>query len=156
MLQRPIALCGGTLFLAIVAATPVLADKLPPLKPGLWEMRTGPVASGFCIDAALSKKVMRLITGKGFLGKCLKREVQKTATGYIFEQQCKAADRVISGHIEVTGDFNSALTMTGEIDGKASPTIEIQWMGDCPEGWKPGDTALPDGRMMNLFDRPPK
>jgi len=43
MLHTPIALCGATLLLAIVATAPVQADDLPTRKPGLYGDRGAPM-----------------------------------------------------------------------------------------------------------------
>jgi len=159
MLRTPVALCGG-LLLAMIAAAPVLADELPLLKPGLWESKsTETSGSRLCTDATVSKKMMEMMTGDFLPIKCAKREIRKTADGYIYEKQCEAFGQSLSSQVEFIGDFNSSLTVKATVDGVTSPSMEIKWVGSCPADWKPGDTSMPDGsklNMFNMFNGPPK
>jgi hypothetical protein len=92
---------------------------------------------------------------------CSKREIQKTATGYISDSVCGVAGVSITSHSEITGDFNSAYTMTSTshseggtaaMKGDHVTTIEAKWLGACKPDQKPGDFVMPGGMKMNIHD----
>jgi len=162
MLRTPMALCGGTLLLAIVAAAPVQADELPIRKAGLWETKnsTAGATTRLCVDAAFEKTNGMLMMEKEM---CSKLDIRKTANGYTVDAaECNVvAGMVVTSRSEISGDFNSAYTVTvtsrtqGGLAGKeiseTITTIQAKWLGACPADWKPGDIELPGGKKINLM-----
>jgi len=141
MLRTPIAICGGTLLLAIVATAPVRADEWPLRKAGYWEtkfaaMKDGPpgvagrAVSHECVDAATNAEMLT----KGGM-----RDLRKTENGY--------AAKVGSMNFELAGDFNSTYTMKSD----TGLALEANWLGDCPTDWKPGDVQIVGGEKKNAM-----
>jgi hypothetical protein len=91
---------------------------------------------------------------------CSKKDIQKTATGYVSDSMCGFGNASITTHSEITGDFNSAYTVksTSHSDRGAAgsadhlTTIEAKWLGACQPDQKPGDMVMPGGMKMNIHD----
>jgi len=66
----------------------------------------------------------------------------------------------MTSHSEITGDFNSAYTVTTNAHLEKGPDslrdtttkIEAKWLGNCKPGQKPGDIVMPGGFKLNLKD----
>ena len=126
---------------AVVAATLAQADELPLRKPGLWELKPPwepNTTVQHCTDAAVDKKMMQAILQADDFLNCPKREVRKTATGYIFEFQCKMPVELLSREVEFIGDFDTGFTMK-ETHKDITKTVEVKWLGACKPDQKPGD-----------------
>jgi len=86
--------------------------------------------------------------------------VQKTATGYSVDAACSMAGGTMTSHSDVTGDFNSAYTVTTVSHTNVGPTnlrdlttkIEAKWLGECKPNQKPGDIVMPGGFKLNVKD----
>ena len=92
---------------------------------------------------------------------CSKRDIAKTATGYVSDSVCGTGGVTMSSHSEVIGDFNSAYTMKSTAHSEGGPaattgdhvtTIEAKWLGACKPDQKPGDFVMPGGMKMNIHD----
>jgi hypothetical protein len=93
---------------------------------------------------------------------CSKQDIQKTATGYVTDSLCSVAGTSIASHSEITGDFNSAYTVTttshSDLGSKGTPRdavtkIEAKWLGACKPDQKPGDIVMPGGGFkLNVKD----
>ena len=166
MIRRRLPYCLGLCLLAPLSAK--AADELPIRKAGLWEIkmvRTGSpipaVTMQHCTDAAVDRQ-MNGVGSAMAQQTCSKQDIRKTATGYATESVCTVMGRTITSHSEVSGDFNSAYTVTTvsqtKTEGSAAgsrnttSTIEAKWIGACKGDQKPGDVMMPDGRKMNLID----
>jgi len=161
--------------LAIAAAGQVRADELPIPKAGLWEtkmsMQTPGLPSGakaietndrMCMDQATAKEHRdSMIATKGDDTTCSKKEVKKTAAGYVMDSVCsnKLTGTTTISHAEITGDFNSGFTMKSTFHSEGgkraarngSATGSAKYLGACPAGWKPGDVEdRYSGRMSNI------
>jgi hypothetical protein len=91
---------------------------------------------------------------------CSRRDIAKTATGYVSDSVCGVGGVTMTSHSEVVGDFNSAYTIktTAHSDKGAggvhdiSSSIEAKWLGPCKPDQKPGDIVMPGGFKMNIKD----
>jgi len=167
MLRTPIALCGGALLLAIIASAPAQADELPLRKAGLWEVKqTFSMAPSMSSRQCTDETVDKMMTGIMLVERdlvCSKRDIRKTATGYVMDLECGQ----LTWHFEYKGDFSSAYVMTQTTKGKGkmtgleeTATLEAKWLGVCTGDLKPGDIIdMSDGTKMNameFFSGPPK
>jgi len=143
------------------------ADELPLRKPGLWEMKIAKVGSQLpalttqqCTDPSVDKEMVNTVSP---IAKqiCSKQSLQKTATGYVNDTVCTVAGATITSHSEISGDFDSAYTVTTEAKTDKGPEqlrdtttkIEAKWLGDCKPGQKPGDIVMPGGGFkLNVKD----
>lgn len=155
---------GCALALLTMGAT---ADELPLRKPGLWEMKIAKVGSQLpalttqqCTDPSVDKEMVNTVSP---IAKqiCSKQSLQKTATGYVNDTVCTVAGATITSHSEISGDFDSAYTVTTEAKTDKGPEqlrdtttkIEAKWLGDCKPGQKPGDIVMPGGGFkLNIQD----
>jgi hypothetical protein len=154
--------------LALLPAGPAAADELPIRKSGLWEMKVVRVGTSTpdmtmqqCTDAATDREMSTAISP---LSKeaCAKKDIVKTATGYVSDSVCSVAGASITSHGEIVGDFNSAYTLktTSHSEGAPIPamngdhatTVEAKWLGACKPDQKPGDIVMPGGMKINLHD----
>jgi hypothetical protein len=153
--------------LTLAPAFGARADELPLRKPGLWEMRVMRTGSPMpdmtmqhCTDEATDKEMS---TAFAPMSKeiCSKKDIQKTATGYVSDSVCGMAGVSIVSHSEITGDFNSAYTVKTvshtangppAVKGDHETTIEAKWLGACKPDQKPGDVVMPGGLKINLHD----
>ncbi|WP_213773242.1 DUF3617 family protein [Bradyrhizobium sp. dw_78] len=170
MTQRLISLCLTPCLLASCLLLPAFgarADELPLRKAGLWEMKMARANSSSpettiqqCTDEASDRE---LFTTFSPMSKevCSRKDIQKTATGYVSDSVCGAAGVSITSHAEITGDFSSAYTVKSTSNAQGGPaamqgdhamTIEAKWLGACKPDQKPGDIVMPGGLKMNIHD----
>jgi hypothetical protein len=153
--------------LALAPASGARADDLPIRKAGLWEMkvmRTGSPMPDMtmqqCTDETTDKEMS---TAFAPMSKdiCSKKDIQKTATGYVSDSVCSLADVSIVSHSDIVGDFNSGYTVKtvshtasgpAAVKGDHETTIEAKWLGACKADQKPGDIVMPGGLKINLHD----
>ena len=164
MMRRLLAL--GLSLGALALAGVAVADELPLRKPGLWEMKVVKVGSDLpsitmqhCTDATVDKDMADSVSP---LVKrvCSKRDVQKTATGYVSDSLCTIAGVSVTSHSEIVGDFNSAYTVTTKAHIDKGPDsvrdtttqIDAKWLGACKPDQKPGDVVMPGGIKINVRD----
>jgi len=154
--------------IALAATTGARADELPMRKAGLWDIRV--ISSGMpgmnaqhCTDPSVEKEMFAEILGKnGHIDQCSKHEVHKTDAGYTVESECTAAGITMTTHSNITGDFDSAFTMTtathvhggsaGKTGRDMTGKVEAKWVGECKADQKPGDVILFGGLKMNIKD----
>ena len=145
----------------------VRADDMPLRKPGLWEMKivkTGSLLPEMtmqhCTDET-SDKQMSTAFAPVAKEACCKRDIEKTATGYVSDSVCGVGGVTMTSHSEITGDFNSAYTVKSTAHSEKGPaglphdvtsTIEAKWLGPCKPDQKPGDIVMPGGFKMNIKD----
>ena len=143
------------------------ADDLPIRKAGLWEMKivkTGSVLPDMtmqhCTDETTDKDMSNTVSPM-VKQVCSKRDVQKTASGYVTDSVCTVAGVSMTSHSEITGDFNSAYTVKTTAHTENGPsvlprdsttTIEAKWLGACKPDQKPGDIVMPGGFKLNVRD----
>jgi hypothetical protein len=92
---------------------------------------------------------------------CSKRDIQKTATGYVSDSVCTVAGVAMTTHADIVGDFNSGYTVTSTSHSDKGPTgkpldtitkIEAKYVGACKPDQKPGDIVMPGGFKLNVKD----
>jgi Protein of unknown function (DUF3617) len=153
--------------LALLPAQGARADELPIRKAGLWEMKvaragapTPDMTMQQCSDETTDREMS---TAFSPLAKdiCSKKDIQKTANGYVSDSVCGLAGVSIASHAEIVGDFNSAYKVTSTSHSEGGPaalkgdhvtTIEAKWLGACKPDQKPGDIVMPGGLKMNIHD----
>jgi hypothetical protein len=165
MTRQLVSLCLGCCLLALLPASGARADELPLRKPGLWEMKmvkTGSIVPSMtiehCTDETTDKEMVTMVAPVS-KESCSKREVQKTATGYVSDSVCTASGVSMTTHSDITGDFNSAYTVkfTSHTEGavgqhEVASSIEAKWLGACKPDQKPGDIVMPGGFKLNIKD----
>jgi hypothetical protein len=166
MKQQFALFCLGSALLAALPAFCARADDLPVRKPGLWEMKIVKTGTALpemtmqhCTDETTDKQMSTAFSPVA-KETCSKRDIAKTATGYVSDSVCGAGGVSVTSHSDVTGDFNSAYTIksTTHSDKGAggvhdvTSTIEAKWLGPCKPDQKPGDIVMPGGFKMNIKD----
>jgi len=167
MSRQLLAVCLSSCLLASLPASEAGAVEVPVRKAGLWEMkivRTGSqlpeMSMQHCTDEATDRDMN---TGMAPAAKdvCTKKDLQKTATGYVADSACTIGGASITSHSEITGDFNSAYTVKTTAHTENGPsvvprdsttTIEAKWLGACKPDQKPGDIVMPGGFKLNIKD----
>ncbi|MGB9368957.1 MAG: DUF3617 family protein [Xanthobacteraceae bacterium] len=150
-------------------ATPALAQEIPARKAGLWEMtmtfegrNTPPQTMQQCIDAATDKAMQDMSAGVRGQG-CSKRETKKVGDTIVFDSVCSMGAGTTTSHGVVSGDFNSAYTVTINSKHEGGPpvpnmpaetnmTVAAKWLGACKADQKPGDIIMANGTKMNVTD----
>jgi hypothetical protein len=167
MKRRLFSLCMASCLLAWLPMPHAGADELPLRKAGLWEMKVQGADSVMprmtiqqCTDESTDRQMS---TAFSPLSKqvCTKRDVQKTASGYVADSVCAAAGVSVAAHAEIVGDFNSAYTVKSTSRAEGAPAaaqgdhvtmIEAKWLGACKPDQKPGDVVMPGGFKLNIKD----
>jgi hypothetical protein len=152
---------GAACCLVVVCAAPAFASDLPARKAGLWQIDTTitaghTVSMRQCIDARTDQLMQSRVASLPQRS-CSKHDVQKSGDKITIDTVCTIAGRTTTGHIVITGSFDSAYTMvmTSEIKGVPKPrnvTMTAKWLGPCAAGQKPGDMVLPNGKTVNIID----
>ena len=153
--------------LALLPAPSACADELPIRKAGLWEMKMATAGSSVpgmtiqhCTDETTDKQMSTMFAPVANQV-CSKRDIAKTATGYVSDSVCSVGGVTMISHSDVTGDFNSAYTVKFTSHSDKGPaglphdvttTIEAKWLGACKPDQKPGDIVMPGGFKMNIKD----
>jgi hypothetical protein len=168
-LALPSALPSLALALGLTALLPVgqsRAAELPIRKAGLWEMKvtragaTSDMTMQQCSDETTDREMSTAFSPM-VKDICSRKDIQKTATGYVSDSVCGLAGVSITSHSEIVGDFNSAYTVKtvshseggpAALKGDHQTTIEAKWLGACKPDQKPGDIVMPGGMKMNVHD----
>ena len=115
MTPRLVAFCLAFGLLALLPAGASRADEMPLRKAGLWEMkmmRTGSplpeMTMQQCTDETTDKAMS---TAFSPLSRevCSKRDIQKTATGYVADSACSVGGMSMTTHSEIIGGFQLRL-----------------------------------------------
>jgi uncharacterized protein DUF3617 len=151
---------GAVCCLAMLSTAPALAGDMPARKAGLWQVDTTvmghTVSMKQCIDAQ-TDQVMQARFASLPQRNCSKHDVQKAADKITIDSVCTIAGRTTTGHIVITGSFDSAYTlvMTSEVKGVPTPrnvTMQAKWLGACAADQKPGDMVMPNGKTVNIIE----
>jgi hypothetical protein len=167
MTRELVALGLGLCLLMIAPGGRARAMDLPIRKAGLWDIKMVRTSSQLpemtmqhCTDESIDKEMSNLASP---MAKqiCSKQDIQKTATGYVSDSVCSVGGVSVSSHSEISGDFNSAYTVTttshSDLGSKGTPhdtvmKIEAKWLGACKPDQKPGDIVMPGGFKLNVKD----
>jgi hypothetical protein len=144
---------------AVLLAGPAFAADAPGRKPGLWEVKTAIEGQGRavtvqqCIDAA-TDQMLQASAGPFSAPLCKGREVTKSDAGMTIDTDCSLNGKAATAHAVVTGNFDSAYTMTVTAEGGALPpvkmTMEGKWLSACAAGQQPGDVIMANGIKVNI------
>ena len=167
MTRQLLAFGSAMGLLVLLPVNAASAVELPVRKAGLWEMKvlhTGSAVPDMtmqhCTDETTDKEMSAAVSPVGN-DVCSKRDIQKTATGYVSDSVCGIAGMSITSHAEIIGDFNSAYTVKSTSHSERGPagvprdsatTIEAKWLGACKPDQKAGDIMMPGGMKMNVKD----
>ncbi len=149
------------------AAAPA-AVEVPARKAGLWKQTL--LVEGvdmiqtvqLCLDKASDAK-LAWWGQSGFKQACSKNEIVRQPDGsWKFSSICEGAGVKTTNDGSAVGNFESKYqiradsTTTGapvpEMNGSRTITIDAEWVGECPEGMRPGDMELPNGQRMNMLE----
>jgi Protein of unknown function (DUF3617) len=152
------------LIIALVDTRLAFAADLPSRKPGLWEIKTtidgrNPPTQIIkqCIDAATDQMTLS-IAGPFSPAVCPKREVKSSGDSIAVDSTCMIGKNSATAHAVITGNFESAYTMTVKSEGPGLPgssmmmTIAGSRLGDCTSEQKPGDIIFGNGRTVNILE----
>jgi len=87
---------------------------------------------------------------------CSKRDVSRSGDTVTIDSTCTVGGRTTSSHAVMTGNFDSAYTMTvttqteGVPGGPRTTTMSAKWLGPCAADQKPGDVIMAGGRKFNV------
>jgi hypothetical protein len=157
--MRKLVAASGLLLIGAATAT---AAELPVRKAGLWQIMMSVAGRGGqsieqCVDAA-TDQMLQSNAGPFAQGACTKRDIERSGGRMIVDSSCTVAGKTATAHTVITGDFNSAYTMTvtsrsDALRGTAmNMTLEAKWLGPCTAGQKPGDVIMPGGLKVNIRD----
>src|SRR5579859_6529327 len=167
-MTRKLAIWGLGLCLLVAVPGHVRAEDLPMRKAGLWEIKMVRSSSQLpemtmyhCTDETTDKEMTNMASP---MAKqiCSKQDVQKTTAGYVSDSLCSVGGVSIASHSEISGDFNSAYSVTttshSDLGNKGAPRdtvtkLEAKWAGACKADQKPGDIVMPGGGFkLNVKD----
>jgi hypothetical protein len=167
MTRQLLSICLGSCLLAPMPALEARAAELPVRKAGLWELkmvRAGSPMPEMTMQHCTDETTDKAMTASGSpMAKeiCSKHDILQTATGYATDSVCSVSGISMKSHSEITGDFNSAYTVTTSMHSEGGPsglprdatmTIEAKWLGACKPDQKPGDIVMPGGIKINVKD----
>jgi Protein of unknown function (DUF3617) len=134
--------------LGIVGMAPAFGGEMPARKPGLWEIKMSfgnrnlPAQSlKQCVDAG-SDRLMPAGAASA-QSTCSKRDVQRSGNTTTIESTCTIAGKTLNTRVAITGNLDTAYTMTLTSEGDAIPggkstmTMSATWLGPCAAGQKP-------------------
>ena len=146
-----------------IAPTVAGAVDYPTRKAGLWEL-TMTMTSGRtmtmsqCTDPSIDKDLIAN-ANPSMQQACTRSDLQKTATGYVSDSTCKFGAMTTVSHTEISGDFNSAYTVTvtghntggpAGVPADTNMTMAAKWIGPCKADQTPGDMVMPGGMKINV------
>ena len=93
---------------------------------------------------------------------CSKRDIQKTATGYVVgfrvQRRRRVDDLAFRHHrrfqfrLHRQDHRRTATSGPAGVPHDVTTTIEAKWLGACKPDQKPGDIVMPGGFKMNIKD----
>ena len=157
--NKSLAAVGMEAIFGLLFAVQAEAADLPARKAGLWEVKTTIDGQGRavtvqqCIDAA-TDQMLQSSAGPFSAPACAGREVKTSDTGMTIDSRCSFNGKAASAHADITGNFDSAYTMTVTAEGSDLPavkmTMEGKWLGACTAGQQPGDVIMANGVKVNI------
>lgn len=151
-------MCGGS----------AVADevRLPERKAGLWELHTvmdeglGPKDQTLtmCVDADMERTTV-MASDEEHAKQCSKYEIKREGDKTVVDMSCQYASRHVTSRTEMTGDFQSALsvkiesTTSGEHNGqsvavKRTITQTGKYLGASCGDLVGGEAKGPDGSKV--------
>ena len=146
--------------IALAAAGLASADTpVPHQKVGLWEstmmMEGKPFTTQSCVSEESNAK-MSIFSAQMRQKNCKSSQVTHNMDGsWTSVSTCEfSPGRVRTTRAQITGDFNSKVTMVMRTDGENAPDMNMTmaWIGPCKPGMKGGDVMMSNGMKMNVLD----
>jgi len=160
-------LCASFALLSPIPSAVSQGIELPARKPGQWEIKMVPETPGAmpdmtivaCIDAASDAEMMS--AGLSMTKEmCPQQEMRREGDTIVIDTTCKMGPMDTKSHSVVTGDFQSAYTVTtttettGGLAAMAGTNVskqEARWVSaTCSDGLEPGDMLMPGGMKTNV------
>jgi hypothetical protein len=150
------ALVGGV---ALAGVTLAQAQDVPHQRVGMW--RTDMVMAGqpqmsikSCVDEASAARNSVFSSSVRRAHNCKQLQLSHNPDGsWTSVSSCDFGPGVArTTRADVSGDFNSRLTMTMRSPPTAPPsmTMTMTWIGACEAGMRGGDVVMPNGAKMNM------
>jgi hypothetical protein len=143
---------------AITAALAFAETPAPHQKDGLWEssmmMMGKPFKTQSCVSEESQAK-MSVFRAQMRQKNCSSSSITHNMDGsWTSSSTCKFGGKSRTTHANITGDFNSKITMVLMADDGNTPemTMTMTWVGACKPGMKGGDVIMSNGMKMNVLD----
>jgi len=148
------------------AALPALAQDLPKLRAGQWEIlidrgKAGqgqpPVQSTMCTDDTVQREM--LVSGMGMSREiCTRNDFRRDGARYVGSAECRFGDSKMTSRsvMTLTGDtayrVEVAATFEPPFMGMkdSHTTLDGKYVGPCRAGLVPGDIVSPTGQKFNI------
>ena len=145
---------AGALGLALAAQ----AQEVPKQRVGLWRsdmvMAGQAISAKSCGDAASAARMSIFSSSIRRSDKCQQLQLSHNPDGsWTSVSRCEIRPGAPeTSRADVSGDFNSRLTMTMRSPPTAPPemTMTMTWIGACEAGMRGGDVVMPNGAKMNM------
>jgi hypothetical protein len=156
---------AGALLIWLGAVQPAAAAELPIRKPGLWEIKiklTGGAAPTammkHCTDETIDRQMSTMFNPLA-QQPCPSNDIQKHPDRYTIDSVCRADNKSVTLHSDITGDFTTSYMVVTETKTQEEPdsepavtnmTLEGRYLGPCKAEQKPGDVVMAGGLRVNL------
>jgi hypothetical protein len=164
MVRARLAAAGAVLIW--LGATPLAgAAELPIRKAGLWEVKiklTGGAAPTammrHCTDETTDRQMSTMFNPLA-PQPCPSNDIQKHPDRYTIDSVCRADNKSVTLHSDITGDFTTSYMVVTETKTQEEPdsepavtsmTLEGRYAGACKPGQKPGDVVMAGGLRVNV------
>jgi hypothetical protein len=145
--------------IAVVASGAAEADTpVPHQRVGLWEssmmMAGKPFTTQSCVSEESQAK-MSVFSSQLRQKNCKSSQVAHNMDGsWTSTSTCTFGGHERTSRAQLTGDFNSKITMVMYTNGSSTPDMNMTmtWMGPCKPGMKGGDVWMANGMKMNVID----
>jgi hypothetical protein len=145
--------------MAVIPCGTVLADTpTPHQKPGLWEssmmMMGKPFMTQSCVTAESEAK-MSVFSSQMRQKNCSSATITHNLDGsWSSTSTCKFGGAERTTHAQISGDFNSKITMVMSSGGSSKPEMNMTmtWVGPCKPGMRGGDVIMSNGMKINALD----
>lgn len=155
---------GKAATLAAFCITSAVAADAMSRKPGLWEVKTSIEGSNAparlvrqCIDAE-TDRMLQSSAGPFDPAACKEQTVRRSAGTTTTDFACSIAGKPATARSIVSGNLDSAYTMTVTAESPALPggrmvmSVDAKWLGPCAADQRPGDIVMSGGKTMNILD----
>jgi hypothetical protein len=150
-----VALAGGV---ALAGVTLAQAQDVPHQRVGMWRtdmvMAGRPMSMKSCVDEASAARMSVFSSAVRRNGNCKQLQLSHNPDGsWTNVSSCEFRPGVErTTRADISGDFNSRLTMTMRSPPTAPPemTMTMTWIGACEAGMRGGDVVMPNGMKMNM------
>jgi hypothetical protein len=166
MVRSGLAAAGAAL-IWLGSTLPAATAELPIRKAGLWEIKiklTGGAAPTammrHCTDDTTDRQMSTMFNPLA-PQPCPSNDIQKHPDRYTIDSVCRADNKSVTLHSDITGDFTTSYMVVTETKTQEEPdsepaitsmTLEGRYVGACKSGQKPGDVVMAGGLRVNVKD----